>query len=213
LEGVPVGARDGVAHLRQRAVAVEGGGGRPAHRVDEAGVPLGVEVRPVGSGAAQVGLAAEVLGDQDAPGELGPDGLVDLAHEGPAVRQVVTPAVHAAHVRGHVVAEAVDMVVPQPHEGVLPDEGAHLGTAVVGPRLAPGGRRTAVVVEVDAALVVLGPAVEAPQVEIGGPEVVVDHVQEDRDAALVGLAHERLETVRPTVGALHREDVRGVVAP
>ena len=70
-----------------------------------------------------------------------------------------------------------------------------------------------VVVEVDAALVVLLPAIELPQVEIARTEVVVDHIQDDGDAALVRLPDELLEAVRPAIGTFHREDVGGVVAP
>jgi hypothetical protein len=54
-----------------------------------------------------------------------------------------------------------------------------------------------VVVEVDAALVVLGPPVELPQVEIRRPEVVEDDVEDDRDAVLVGVLDEALEGVGP----------------
>ena len=106
------------------------------------------------------------------------------------------------------------MVVLEPHERVVADELAHLGAAVVGAGVAPRRLRAPVVVEVDAAAVVLAPAVEPPQVEVGRAEVVVDHVEDDREAAPRGPPRTKsLKPVRPAVGALDGEDVRGVVAP
>ena len=85
----------------------------------------------------------------------------------------------------------------QPVERVVADELADLAAAVVGPGVAPRRRRAPVVVEVDAALAVLGPAVELPEVEVARAEVVVDDVEDHGDAALVGGFDERLEAPRP----------------
>ena len=85
--------------------------------------------------------------------------------------------------------------------------------AVVRAGVAPRGFLPPVLVEVDAPAAVLAPPVEPPQVQVGRPEVVVDHVQDDREPVPVGLPDELLERLRPAVGALDREDVGRVVPP
>ena len=119
------------------------------------------------------------------------DLAVDPLHQRPAVVDVVAAvAGDRADVQRHVEAQAVDVELVEPHQRVVADELAHLAAAVVGPGVAPRRRRLVVVVEVDAALVVLAPAVESPEVEVARAEVVVDDVEDDADAALVRLADE-----------------------
>jgi hypothetical protein len=112
-----------------------------------------------------------------------------------------------------VEAEPVDVVLVEPHQGVVDDEPADVGAAVVRAGVAPRGRGPPVLVEVDPAQAVLAPPVELPQVEVRGPEVVVDEVEDDGDAMAVGLAHERLEGVGAAIHRLDGEDVSRVVAP
>ena len=89
------------------------------------------------------------------------------------------------------------MVVLEPHQGVVADELADLAAAVVGAGVAPRRVVAPVVVEVDAAAVVLAPAVEPPQVEVARAEVVVDDVEDDREAVLVRGLDELLEALGP----------------
>jgi hypothetical protein len=57
--------------------------------------------------------------------------------------------------------------------------------------------RPVVVVEVDTAAIVLGPAVELPQIEVAGTQVVVYDVEDHRNALLVGALDEPLERTGP----------------
>src|SRR5690606_22204239 len=133
----------------------------------ELGIPLSTE-----PGAALLGtrgdrvLAAQVLGDGDAAGEALGHLLVDPAHQAPAVLERIAlvrlVALHRANVERHVETQPVDAVLVEPVERVVADELAHLRPAVIRPRVAPGRVRAPVVVEIDAALLLLAPAVEAP---------------------------------------------------
>jgi hypothetical protein len=93
------------------------------------------------------------------------------------------------------------MVAQEPH---------HLGPTAVRSRMTPVRLCPAVLVEVDPAHAVLGPAVELPEVEVARAEVVVDDVEDDREAGLMGGTDEILERVRTAEGLLDREDVDGL---
>ena len=93
------------------------------------------------------------------------------------------------------------------------DVAPHFGSAVVGSRIAPGRVRSPVVVEVDAAFVVLRPAIETPEVQITRPEVVVHDVEDHGHATLVCRGDETLECVGSTVVGFESEGLRRVVAP
>ena len=146
-------------------------------------------------------------------GDLG----IDPLQQAPALLErvpfVALVAAHAADVEGHVEAQPVEVVLVQPVERVVPDELADLAASVVGAGVAPGGVAAPVVVEVDAALVVLAPAVELPEVEVARAEMVVDDVEDHRDPAPMRGFDEGLKPLGSAVGALDGEDVRGVVAP
>ena len=118
-----------------------------------------------------------------------------------------------ADVGGAVEAQAVDVVFLEPHQDVVEDELADLAASVIGPGVAPRRVRPVVVVEVDAAAIVLAPAVELPEIEVARAEVVVNDVEDHRDALLVGALDELLERQRASVGGLNRKDMGGVVAP
>ena len=114
---------------------------------------------------------------------------------------------------GRVEAQAVEVELVEPHQGVVVEVGTHLLAAVVGARLSPRGCGALVVVEVDPTLALLAPAVELPEREVARAEVVEHDVDDDGDAVLVGLADDGLEQVGPAVGALDGEGARRVVAP
>ena len=105
------------------------------------------------------------------------------------------------------------MVFLQPHadviEEILPDRSA----PVVWPRVAPGGRCPVIVVEVDAAAIVLGPAVKLPEIKVTWPQVVIDNVEDHCNAMLMRALDELLECQRTTVVGFNRENMGGVVSP
>ena len=186
---------------------------------DEPGVPLGVEPGAALRGRGrQPRVVLEVLGDRDLPGLGRPDLVVDPGQERPAVgqrhrRRARRVAVRGPDVDGRIEPEAVAPELLEPGHRAVAQERPDLAAAVVGAGPAPQRHATVVVVEVDAAAVALGPAVEPPQVEVRRSEMVVDDVDDDRDAPGVRIAHERLERVRPAVGRLDGEQVGRVVAP
>src|SRR5262249_60586938 len=57
------------------------------------------------------------------------------------------------------------------------------------------------------------PAVELPQIEIMGAQMIVDHVEDDRDAARMGGVDETSQPVRTAVTLLDSEYVGRVVSP
>ena len=116
-------------------------------------------------------------------------------------------------IQRHVESQAVDVIFLQPHQGVVADELADFFAAVVGASQSPRGLRMPVVVEVDAAHAVFAPAVKLPQIEIAGAEVVVDDVQNHRQAGSMRRFDEPLEAARTAVVGFHGENARGVVSP
>ena len=87
-------------------------------------------------------------------------------------------------------------------------------SAVVGTRVAPGSGRAVVLVEVDAALVVLRPAVEAPEVEIGWARGGCRRRRGAPRCRPRGRRRTRaLRSSGCAVRRLHRERVGRVVAP
>jgi hypothetical protein len=215
-ERVAAAVRERARERGDGALGVGGGLQHGADGVHERRVPLRPEAgAALGDGGVEGVVALEVLGNRDAAGEFGGHGGVDLLQGAPAVGEglLVRVGRAAAHVERHVEAQAVHVKAAQPHARVVHEVGADFRAAVVGAGVAPGRLAAVVVVEVDAAAIVLAPPVEAPQVEVGGAEVVVDHVHEHRHAARVGLAHEGLEGIGAAVGALDGERMGRVVAP
>ena len=187
----------------------------------EPGAPLGTEAgasRPYVSRDPFVVL--HVLGDHELPRLPGAQLAVDPLHQAPAVRDVGAGlgvrADHVADPAGGVPAEPVAVPELQPHERIVTDVLPHLTATVVRPRVAPRRLATPVVVEIDPAFLGTSgraPAVELPEVEVVGAEVVVDDVEDDGDATTVGGIDEPAEPVRTPVRLLDREDEGGVVAP
>ena len=92
------------------------------------------------------------------------------------------------------------MVFLEPHEDVIEEVLTDLAASVIGPGFSPRRVGPVVVVEVDSAAIVLGPAVELPKIEVAGAQVVVNNVQDHRDALLVGALDELFERQRASVG-------------
>ena len=208
-------AAQGLGELGHRALGVVDGGQQPAARGARSSASHWAwKPAPPSSDGGDRRVGLEVLGDEDLVGVALADRRRDRAHEVPALGQVAgAEAVDGAHVEGRVEAQPVEVELLEPHQGVVVQVGAHLLAAVVGTGVAPRGRRALVVVEVDAALAVLAPAVELPQREVARAEVVDDDVEDDRDAVPVGLLDEALERVGAAVAALDGEGVGRVVAP
>ena len=103
-----------------------------------------------------------------------------------------------------VQPEAVDVELVHPDAAVLDDVAPHAraALAVVVDRGAPGRRHA--VGEVRA---------ELGEVVALGTEVIVDDVEEHRDAAGVTGIHQAAQAARPAVGGLGGEEVDAVVAP
>jgi hypothetical protein len=57
--------------------------------------------------------------------------------------------------------------------------------SVIGTGFSPRRGGPIVVVEVDTAAIVFAPAIELPQIEVAGAEMIVNNVQDDSDALLV----------------------------
>ena len=103
-----------------------------------------------------------------------------------------------------VQAEAVEMVVAEPHAGVVAEEAAHLvalGAVEVHGR-APRRRVAARQVWAEA-------REEVPR----GPEVVVDHVENGGEPPPMACIDESLETRRAAVRVVRRVEIDAVVAP
>ena len=103
-----------------------------------------------------------------------------------------------------VEAQPVNVVVAQPHQGVVDEVAAHFvaaGTVEVD-GIAPG--RLVVAGEVG--------AVDAQVVAIG-PEVVVDHVEDHGEATLVAGVDQCLQPRRAAVEVVGRVEIDAVVAP
>ena len=216
LEGVAVIAvGDGVCHFVHATVFVVGRDDRLADRVDELVVPLRPVACPTfGHGLGDHVQPLQVLGNGQGVRVLLPNLAIDPLHQAPAIGQVDFPVgSHAAYVEGHVHAQAIDVVFLHPHERIVTDVLPYFGAAEVRAGTAPRGIIAPVLVEVDAAAVVLAPAVESPQVQVAWPEVVVHHIQNYCKALAMGLLHEILELRRPAVGRLDSERMGRVVPP
>jgi len=151
-------------------------------------------VVPRGALALAAGLRARALAKRF------PIERPDLAREllEHVQRRAVEDRVH------RIDAQPIDVVVLDPCAGIVEHEPPHLvaAAAVEVDGLTP--RRGVAIGEIRA---------EAPQVVAGGPEMVVDHVQQDGQPALVAGVDEALQAVGPTVGVVRREQVHAVVAP
>ena len=198
-----------------RALLVDRRDHRPADLVGELPIPLGVEAGAAGLEAAgHPRVVAQVLGDQEPAGEPPADLGVDLLEQGESLGdRLVAREVGRADEHGAVDPQAVDPVFVQPQQRVVDEEPADLPAGVVGAAVTPGRLGPPVVEEVDAPQVVLGPAVEPPQVHVLGAEVVVYDVEDHGNPPAVAFLDERLQGPGAAVGRLDGEDVRRGIAP
>jgi hypothetical protein len=117
------------------------------------------------------------------------------------------------NVGGTVEAQAVDMIFLEPHKDVVEDILSDLVASVIGTGVSPRRMRPVIVVEIDSTVIVLGPAVELPKIEIPRAKVVVNNIEDHCDAISVGALDELLEPQRASIGELDRKDMGGIVAP
>src|SRR5271157_894519 len=103
-----------------------------------------------------------------------------------------------------IEAQAVDVIVAQPHERVVTEESADLIAAGVLEVDGIAPRRAVIAGAVGA---------EFAGVVADGAEVVIDHVEQHGEAAEMGGIDESLEPVGTAVELPHREEVDAVVAP
>ena len=163
----------------------------------KASVPLGRETRSaLVDRLRDPVVVLQVLGDRDSSRIPLPHFAIDPLDEAPAVGQVaarIAVSPHVVHKQRHVEPQAVDVILLQPHQGVVADELAHFLAAVVGASRAPRGSRHASRCRSRCRPAVLAPAVKLPQIEIAGAEVVVDDVQDHRQAGSMRRFDEPLE--------------------
>ena len=150
--------------------------------------------RPAQAGCGAVaGARAQAGGSRTRPtAEL----LLLLLQASARGSQPVQPlgiAMDGANELGAVESEAVDVVFLEPHQDIIEEELTDLAAPVIGPGFSPRRLGPVVVVEVNSAAIVLGPAIELPKIEVARAQVVVNNVQDHRDTLLVGALDELLE--------------------
>ena len=216
VEGVVVvSIAEGVTDGGERALLILGSNHRLADGVDEVGIPLRAEPGAAGPDVfSEPFVVLQVLGDGDPAGVFLSDQGIDRLKQAPAIGEVLAAgAMRGANVDRSIETEAVHVVFVEPHAGVIEDILAHLAAPVIGPGVAPGCARPFVVVKANAAATILGPAVALPKVEVTRPKVVVNDVEDHRDALGVSVLDEPLEPQGAAIIALDRKDVRRVVTP
>ena len=142
---------------------------------------------------------------------------IDPLHQAPAFGDVISRiffiTVNAFDIGYHVPAQAVDVVLLEPHQGVIAQILAHFTPAIIGARLAPGCLRAAIIVKVNSPFLIFAPPVKLPQIKIAGAKVVVNDIYDDSDTMLVGRFHKSLEGIRPAVNAFNGKGMSRIVAP
>jgi len=101
------------------------------------------------------------------------------------------------NVVGTVEAQAVDMIFLEPHKDVVEDILSDLVASVIGTGVSPRRMRPVIVVETDSTVIVLGPTVELPKIEIPRAKMVVNNIEDHCDAVCVGALDELLEPKGP----------------
>ena len=162
-------------------------------------------------------ISLHILGNADLPGLALFDLGVDCLHERPSIRQVVAGiivvAADIADPASYIPAQSVGESLLQPAPRVIENIVPYFGTTVVEPGVAPRGRAPPIVVKVDPAFAVLAPSVELPHIARGIAQVVVNNIDDHRNASPVRLVHECTEPVRPAILFLYRVYVGWVVSP
>src|SRR5581483_7740830 len=100
----------------------------------------------------------------------------------------------------------------QPHLDIIQDVLPHFGPAEVRPCVTPWSLRTPVIIEIDAALVILAPTIKLPDVKvIIRAEVVIDNVEDNRYAPLVGFVDKAQKLSPAPIETLNCIDIiRGI---
>lgn len=163
--------------------------------------PLRVHAHAAGRPRLDHGRLVQVgFGDQrDRTGQAGPDRVHPLGQLGQDVLQrLVDQGMHG------VQPQRVDVELAQPADGVLADEIADAVGVLVVQVDSRSPRRVVLVGEIGR---------EDGGVVAGGPEVVVDDIQADRQAASVRGVHEALQRCGSAIGFMHGIQVHPVVSP
>src|SRR5882724_2901884 len=105
----------------------------------------------------------QIFGDRDLPRLRGAKFIVDPLQEAPAITQVV--AIDAADVAHRIETQTIQTVFIQPKEGIVAKVMPHFRPTVIRTGIAPGRVRAVVIIEINAASVILiAPTVEAPEI-------------------------------------------------
>ncbi len=160
-----------------------------------------------------------VLGNADFTGVvIGVHHVVDALNEVARRGDIITIIVVRHGIRV-VPAVAVHVAFAQPHSEAVLNQAVHLVAGEVGSRVTVGrnlkGRVALVKVNAAAAdRIGAGKAVKIPHVKSVRPIMVVDDIQQDRNAAGMAGLHQGLESIGTSVSIIvRRELLRSVVAP
>jgi hypothetical protein len=80
--------------------------------------------------------------------------------------------VYVANVGRCLPAQPIDAILFEPHQGVVAQVLTHLRPPVIRTGVAPWRLRAPIVVEIDPAFVVPTPAIELPQIQVTGAQVI-----------------------------------------
>ena len=115
------------------------------------------------------------------------------------------------HVNRTINTQAVYMIFSEPHCDVIKNELAYFWSSVVGSS-APWCIAALVVVKINAAAIILAPAVKTPQICIA-VKMVVYNVKNDADAVLMAGAHEFHQSMPSAEHAFDTENMIWRIAP
>ena len=116
-----------------------------------------------------------------------------------------------AHVNRTINAQTVYMIFSEPHRDVVKDELAYFRPPVVGSS-APRRIAALVVIKINAAAIILTPAVKAPQICIT-VKMVVYNVENDTDTVLMAGVHELHQSMPSAEHTFDTENMIWCVAP
>ena len=115
------------------------------------------------------------------------------------------------HVNRTINAQTVYMIFSEPHRDVVKDELAYFRPPVVGSS-APRRIAALVIIKIDAAAIILTPAIKAPQISIT-VKMIVHNVKNDADAVLMAGAHEFHQPMSSAEHAFDTENMIWRIAP
>ena len=189
-----------------------------AYRMNEARIPLGGEPSATRARiASQPFVLLHVLRDAELPGLASANLVINVLHQAPAIGDIIGRIVITSedipYPAGSIPAKPIHETLLHPAQRIVPKVLPHFVSAVIRPVHPPGSLFAVVVIKIDAALVVLAPAIELPQIAIVWTDMVINHVEKNRDTALVRFPHQIAKSVGASVGMLYREHISLVVAP